>query len=232
MIEEGRHGRGQHGVVTVRDLGLFPTGSDDMRRMGELHETCPHGRRGFDRGPRSRRVVDRHAELAAAGADIEQAPDLGHRLPDQRRQRGDIVRRIDGRGIELERIDVALGRIAERNRQDRPAADVTTSPRTCSWPMPRRLPRRSGQFLHQDTPPNAFARDRCWWQVSWLAGPRFRPPSQVPFGAQWHFRSQARRSQLRGQPRGYVQAHAPRSLLIPCGNHRGQTGSRCEKRQA
>ena len=140
MVEEGRHGRGQHGVVTVRDLGFFPTGSDDMRRMGELHEACPHGRRGFDRGPRSRRVVDRHAELAAARADIEQASDLGHRLPDQRRQRGDIVRRIDGRGIELERIDVALGRIAERNRQDRPAADVTTSPRTCSWPMPRRLP--------------------------------------------------------------------------------------------
>ena len=46
MIEEGRHGRGQHGVVTLRDLGPFPTGGDDMRRMGELHETCPHGRRG------------------------------------------------------------------------------------------------------------------------------------------------------------------------------------------
>ena len=125
MIEEGRHGRSKDGVVTMRDVSLLPASGDDLRRMGELHQARPHGRRGFDRGPRSLRVVDRHAELAAAGADIEQASDVGHRLPDQRRQRGDIVRRIDGRGIELERIDIALGRIAERNRQDRPAADVT-----------------------------------------------------------------------------------------------------------
>lgn len=34
------------------------------------------------------------------------------------------------------------------------------------------------QPLRQDTPPNALARDRCWWQISWLAGHRRRPPSQ------------------------------------------------------
>jgi len=27
-------------------------------------------------------------------------------------------------------------------------------------------------YVCQDTPPNALARDRCWWQISWLAGRR------------------------------------------------------------
>ena len=30
MIEEGRHGRGKDGVVTMRDFGLLPTGGDDL----------------------------------------------------------------------------------------------------------------------------------------------------------------------------------------------------------
>src|SRR6185369_14528910 len=30
----------------------------------------------------------------------------------------------------------------------------------------------------RNTPPDACARDRCWWQISWLAGRCFRPPSQ------------------------------------------------------
>ncbi len=47
---------------------------------------------------------------------------------------------------------------------------------------------------------------------------------QVPFGAQWHFMSQARRSQLRGS-RGVCAGTCTRSLLIPCGNHRDQSGS-------
>jgi hypothetical protein len=71
-----------------------------------------------------------------------------------------------------------------------------------------------------DTPPDALARDRCRWQMSWLADRRPRPPSQeqtrLPV-ASW---PETLRLQLRGQPRHSVLAHAPRSLLIPCGNHR------------
>src|SRR6185437_16918437 len=36
----------------------------------------------------------------------------------------------------------------------------------------------TSQSTHQDTPPDAFARDRGVWQVSWLAGPSPRPPSR------------------------------------------------------
>jgi hypothetical protein len=49
-------------------------------------------------------------------------------------------------------------------------------------PQPRRRLSRSSLW---DTPPNAFARDHGWWQVSWLAGRRLGPPSQgqrVPSG--------------------------------------------------
>src|SRR5262249_24306145 len=42
-----------------------------------------------------------------------------------------------------------------------------------------------------------------------------------------HDRTETRRLQLRGQPRHCVrEVRAPRSLLIPCGNHRGQTSHR------
>jgi hypothetical protein len=54
---------------------------------------------------------------------------------------------------------------------------------------------------HRSTPPDAFARDHCRWQVSWLAGRRFGPPSQRPDGPQWHSWPSARRLQLRGQLR-------------------------------
>src|SRR6267143_2890922 len=66
----------------------------------------------------------------------------------------------------------------------RPTSHVTAN---CSHLHRTQIAGGKGQFLHQDTPPNAFARDRYWWQVSWLAGPRFRPPSQAPSGTQWHF---------------------------------------------
>jgi hypothetical protein len=38
----------------------------------------------------------------------------------------------------------------------------------------------------QDTPPDALARDRCRWQISWLAGRCLRPPSQER-RSQWHY---------------------------------------------
>jgi hypothetical protein len=41
--------------------------------------------------------------------------------------------------------------------------------------------------------------------------------------SQWLSRTETRRLQLRGQPRHCVRvARAPRSLLIPCGNHQGR----------
>src|SRR5690242_8611019 len=44
----------------------------------------------------------------------------------------------------------------------------------------------TSQSTHQDTPPDAFARDRGVWQVSWLAGPS--PPTTFPERSvfQWH----------------------------------------------
>jgi hypothetical protein len=37
----------------------------------------------------------------------------------------------------------------------------------------------------RSTPPDAFACDHDWQQVSWLAGQCLRPPSQEPVSPQW-----------------------------------------------
>ncbi|MEA2808538.1 MAG: hypothetical protein QOJ17_2679 [Rhodospirillaceae bacterium] len=117
LIEEGRHGRGQDRVVAAcRQVGRLPAGGDHVRRVAEAAETRAHGRGGFDGGPGNRRIAERRAELPAAGADIEQPADFRHGATDQRRQCRDIVRRVDGRGIELERIDApSSGRNVKRN---------------------------------------------------------------------------------------------------------------------
>jgi hypothetical protein len=106
----------------------------------------------------------------------------------------------------------------KRHPSPRPlAVSHRASPR--QRPSNDRTPR-----LRQDTPPDALARDRCWWQISWLAGRCIRPPSQDHDCSQWQYRSEAHRLQLRGQPRRCARnnVHAPRSLLIPFGNHRHQ----------
>jgi len=47
---------------------------------------------------------------------LAQPADLGHGAADQRRHSRNVVRRVDGRGIELERIDTASsGRNIRRN---------------------------------------------------------------------------------------------------------------------
>ena len=149
LIEEGRHGRGQDRVVVGRrHVGRLPAGGDHMRRAGKSAETGAHGRGGFDGGPGKRRIAERRAELAATGADIEQPADLGHGAADQWRQRGHIVRRVDGRGIELERIDVAPlgGRSTKRrHRQTRGASNVTAN---CSHLRRTQIADSKGQFLH------------------------------------------------------------------------------------
>ena len=66
---------------------------------------------------------------------------------------------------------------------------------------------------HRSTPPDAFARDHDWQQVSWLAGRRLGPPSQRFVGLQWYLWSSANRLQLRGQPRICLpEANVPHSL--------------------
>jgi len=117
LIEEGRHGRGQDRVVAAcRQVGRLPSGGDHARRMAEAAKARAHGRGGFDGGPWQRGIAERPTELPAAGADIEQPADFRYGAADQRCQRRDIVRRVDGRGIELERIDApSSGRIVKRN---------------------------------------------------------------------------------------------------------------------
>jgi hypothetical protein len=71
-----------------------------------------------------------------------------------------------------------------RKLKTRLAADVDrhrVHVRLCV-PRPRRCISRPSLW---DTPPNAFARDHGWRQVSWLAGRRLGPPSQgqdIPSG--------------------------------------------------
>jgi hypothetical protein len=67
---------------------------------------------------------------------------------------------------------------------------------------------------HRSTPPDAFARDNDRQQVSWLAGCRFRPPSQKPVGPQWCYWSSAIRLQLRGQPRTCLSQQTHRIPLV------------------
>jgi hypothetical protein len=62
---------------------------------------------------------------------------------------------------------------------------------------------RISQSSLWDTPPKAFAYDHDRWQVSWLAGRRFKPPSQG-WNPQWQSWPSARRLQLRGQPRNFI----------------------------
>ena len=75
----------------------------------------------------------------------------------------------------------------------------------------------------RNTPPGAYARDHCRWQISWLAGRRLRPPSQerrVPSGLMAGDSPLTVAGAAAALP---VLTSAPRSLLIPCGNHQVKT---------
>jgi hypothetical protein len=58
------------------------------------------------------RRAQRASELATAGADIEQVADMVHALTDERRNSCDEIGGVDGRRVELDRID-ALRRADE-----------------------------------------------------------------------------------------------------------------------
>ena len=175
------------------------------------------------------------SQLPAAGADIEQIAGLPEALTDKRRHARDIVGAVDPCRVELDRINRLRRRdvLRRARRNPRPRSICVTtkgnghddtrgnnsSPRTAAvGPSPLRglvPPVRQ----HQDTPPAAPARDSCGGRSP---GSRVLAADHLPKNtrSQWHLWSEARRLQLRGQPRRCAQAHAPRSLLIPCGNHR------------
>jgi hypothetical protein len=69
----------------------------------------------------------------------------------------------------------------------------------------------------QDTPPSALARDRCWWQISWLAGRCLRPPSREFENPSGEIGRRLTAYSCGGS-RGFERMTlAPRSLLIPTG---------------
>ena len=160
-------------------------------------------------GSRSRQAA------AAAGADVEQIADRRHRLADEWRDPRRIVGGADAGRINLDRIDIRTDEAARRGldcgQQTLLAATQhNTSPRTVAGLSPAVTPRARTGFLHQDTPPNAFARDRG--SVAGLLAHGSSPSTTFPgaTGSQWLKWSQARRLQLRGQPRGYTPKRAHR----------------------
>jgi hypothetical protein len=69
----------------------------------------------------------------------------------------------------------------------RSRGNVDPSPRMVDWITRHaeiRVEPSQGPF-HRDTPPDVSARDHERWQVSWLAGRRLEPPSQVSPVAYW-----------------------------------------------
>jgi hypothetical protein len=158
LIEKCRHRRCQHGVVRGRrDLGVLPPAGDDARRRVQPGEPGPHDRRRLDRRPGITAILQRGAELAATGADIEQPSGRRHLAAHLRRHAGDVVGSIDRRGIEFERIDVGSPVCGWKRRdghsQTRGTSTVTAKP---DHPAPEDAKRP----FHQDTPPDAFAYDR------------------------------------------------------------------------
>jgi hypothetical protein len=225
VIEQGGHRCRQDGVVRARgDGGLFPSFRHDMRRHVKAGETRAHGRRRLDRRPRQRAIVQRRAELATAGADIEQTADLGHQPAHLRRDTRHVIGRIDRRGIELERIDIVQlsSRWKRGDSHDRLSGARRSSPRTVAVGAHCR---DAASFYIRTPRP---MRSRVTAASGRSPGSRvvaFDPLPGKP-GFPVVYRSSARRLQLRGQPR-----RLPRSLLIPCGNHWRDGGSGCENRQ-
>jgi len=179
------------------------------------------------------------SQLPAAGADIEQIAGLPEALTDKRRHARDIVGAVDPRGVELDGIDRLRRRdvLRRARRNPRPRSICVTtkgnghddtrgnnsSPRTAAaGPSPLRglvQPVRQ----HQDTPPAAPARD---FPVAGLLAHGSSPPTTFPRTRAVLSGSFGRRlaAYSCGGSRGIVQVHAPRSLLIPCGNHRDHPG--------
>ena len=137
LIEERRHGRGQHGVVALAgDPRLVPAAGDDVRR----HMQALRAARAWSARARSRSTAGRDpAARRRAGRRPRR-----HRAACRCRARArrtcgatrDVVGGIDRRGIELERID---GRdSADRKRRNghsrtRGTSTVTAKP----WPPAR-----------------------------------------------------------------------------------------------
>jgi len=74
-------------------------------------------------------------------------------------------------------------------------------------------PRPKRQMLqlllrHRNTPPDAFALDHDWRQVSWLTGRRFRPPSQRPCPSPVAYYGRQLSAYSCGGSRGFMHSRA------------------------
>src|SRR3954471_9285178 len=139
---------------------------------------------------------------------------------------------------DAETFCVALGAIPGPDRSaSLPKGTDTTIPAatTRHRELPPLAPNRFAVWCNRSgnirTPRLLRPRVTSRWQVSWLTGHRRRPPSRehTPFSVALFGRRLAAYSC--GGSRGIVQAHAPRSLLIPCGNHRDHPGEAEWQRQ-
>src|SRR5262249_46163604 len=75
---------------------------------------------------------------------------------------------------------------------------------------------------HRNTPSNALARDYDWWQMSWLAGRRCRPPSQERLRVPSGLIGRQLSAYSCGGSRGIGRASNARTAFpfdVPCGNH-------------
>jgi hypothetical protein len=218
--------RAHEGQVT-----RLPVLGDDARRIFQLREPSTHSRCGLDRSPATIRRAQRASELAAAGADIEQVADLAHAATDDWRNSHDEVGGVDGCDVELDRISAlrrADGASRRRRRNGWPRSTCVAigrdghenirgndpSPRTAAV-SPYRWTVRCDRSGHIRTP--RLLRPRVTPAVAGLLAHGSSPSTTFPGARKLPVacRSQARRLQLRGQPRHCAQMHAPRSLLIP-----------------
>ena len=151
-------------------------------------------------------------------------PGLSHAR--NRSQRGDSNHRCRDENRTRQRGAAALATtMAEKGHVTHQRRRTILSPRfrLIGGPIRPSADRKSTGLKHNiRTPrPTRSRVTRCWWQISWLTGHRLAPPSQEQTRPVANWRKTSR-LQLRGQPRHCRRACAPRSLLIPCGNHRGR----------
>jgi hypothetical protein len=68
---------------------------------------------------------------------------------------------------------------------------------------------------------------RCWWQISWLTGHRLWPPSQKHQMLPVAYSAEDSPLTVAGAAAALRDrsSRAPRSLLIPCGNHHDYNGA-------
>ena len=216
-----------------RDVGCIPAAGDGA---GRIIEACkprcacePRARsRSIDSPasaahvraarPRRRRRADRRSRRRPGGRAVQRARRsrrCRYRLHTTRSDRSVRMRRRRRPGSR----DWAADRGQDQSRRARRYLRQRSRHRELPPLAPYRFTVRCDRSGNIRTP--RLLRPRVTPAVAGLLARGSSPPTTFPRTAfsvaLW---SEARRLQLRGQPRRCAQAHAPRSLLIPCGNHR------------